>query len=49
MPEKIWSYCEGIPDKIEVPLTSVVEMFWKTAEKFPNRDLTEFKGKYKKY
>jgi len=49
MPEKIWSYCEGIPDKIEIPLTSVVEMFWKTAEEFPDRDITEFKGKYKKY
>ncbi len=49
MPEKIWSYCKGIPDHIDVPEISIVEMFRNTAEKFPDRQITEFKGKFKTY
>ena len=49
MPEKIWSYCDGIPDPVEVPETSVIELFRQTVEKFPNRDMTEFLGKFKSY
>ena len=49
MTEKIWSYCEGIPDPVDIPEISVVELFRQTAEKFPERNMTEFKGKYKSY
>ena len=49
MPKKIWSYCEGIPDEIEIPEMSLVEMFRNTSDKFPDRQLTEFEGKYKTY
>ncbi|MCE7743135.1 MAG: long-chain fatty acid--CoA ligase [Candidatus Heimdallarchaeota archaeon] len=49
MPEKIWSYCEGIPDEIKVPEISVVDLFRQTADKYPERQLTEFLGKFKTY
>ncbi|NPD88198.1 MAG: long-chain fatty acid--CoA ligase [Asgard group archaeon] len=49
MPEKIWSYCEGIPDPVEIPEISVIDLFRQTADKFPDRNMTEFKGKYKSY
>ena len=49
MPKKTWSYCEGIPDPVDIPEISVVKMFRETAKKFPDRYITEFKGKFKKY
>ena len=49
MPEKIWSYCEGIPDTVDIPEMKVVDMFRKTVDKFPDRDMIEFLGKFKSY
>ena len=49
MPTKIWSYCEGIPDPVDIPEITVLEMFRQSAKKFPDRFITEFKGKFKKY
>ena len=49
MPEKIWSYCEGIPDPVDIPEISLVELFRQTADKYPDRNMTEFKGKFKSY
>ncbi|MFW9852657.1 MAG: long-chain fatty acid--CoA ligase [Candidatus Thorarchaeota archaeon] len=49
MPEKIWSYCDGIPADIKVPEISVIELFRETADKFPDRKMTEFLGKFKSY
>ena len=49
MPKKIWSYCEGIPDPVDIPEITVMEMFRDSAKKFPDRFITEFKGKFKKY
>ena len=49
MPKKIWSYCEGIPDPVKIPELSVVELFRDTTKKFPDRYITEFKGKFKTY
>ncbi len=49
MPKKIWSYCEGIPDPVEIPEISVIDLFRETAKNYPERYITEFKGKFKKY
>ena len=49
MPEKIWSYCDGIPAEIVVPEISVIDLFRQTADKFPDRNMTEFLGKFKPY
>ncbi|MCG3220596.1 MAG: hypothetical protein H7641_04375, partial [Candidatus Heimdallarchaeota archaeon] len=49
MPEKIWSYCEGIPDPVDIPEMSIIDLFRQTADKFPDRDMIEFLGKYKSY
>ncbi len=49
MPKKIWSYCEGIPDPVDIPEISVYNLFQEAAKKFPDRYITEFKGKFKKY
>ena len=49
MPKKIWSYCDGIPDEIEIPEISVVGLFRQTTDKYPDRQITEFLGKYNTY
>ncbi|MBY9001364.1 MAG: long-chain fatty acid--CoA ligase [Candidatus Heimdallarchaeota archaeon] len=49
MPEKIWSYCDGIPDKIEIPEICMSELFRNTVEKYPKRNATHFKGKFMTY
>ncbi len=49
MPEKIWNYCEGIPDTIEVPEISMIELFRQTVDKYPERNATHFKGKFMTY
>jgi len=40
MPEKIWSYCDGIPDNIKIPEISVIDLFRQTADKYPDRNMT---------
>ncbi len=49
MPKKIWSYCDGIPDPVDIPEISVIGLFRESAKKYPDRYITEFKGKFKKY
>ncbi|MHA1591826.1 MAG: AMP-binding protein, partial [Candidatus Heimdallarchaeaceae archaeon] len=49
MPKKIWNYCEGIPDTIEVPEISMIELFRQTVDKYPERNATHFKGKFMTY
>ncbi len=49
MPKKIWNYCEGIPDTVEVPEISLSELFRNTVDKFPERNATHFKGKFMTY
>jgi len=49
MPKKIWTYCEGIPDPVKIPEVSVIDLFKQSASKYPERYITEFKGKFKKY
>ena len=49
MPEKIWSYCKGIPDNIEIPEISLIELFRNTVDMYPERNATHFKGKFMTY
>ncbi|MHA1345940.1 MAG: AMP-binding protein, partial [Candidatus Heimdallarchaeaceae archaeon] len=49
MPKKIWNYCEGIPDHIEVPEISMGEFFINTVEEYPERNATHFKGRFMTY
>ncbi len=49
MPKKIWNYCEGIPETVEVPEISMSKLFRNTVDKYPERNATHFKGKFMTY
>ena len=49
MPQKLWKYIPSIPDEIELPDKSIIELFRETASKFQDLPLTYFEGKYKTY
>ncbi len=49
MPEKVWSYCDGIPADIDVPEISIIDLFRQNADKFPDRNMIEFLGRFKPY
>ncbi|MHA1205077.1 MAG: long-chain-fatty-acid--CoA ligase [Candidatus Heimdallarchaeaceae archaeon] len=49
MPQKLWKYIPSIPDEIEIPDKSIIELFRETASNFQDLPLTYFEGKYKTY
>ncbi|MHA1352661.1 MAG: AMP-binding protein [Candidatus Heimdallarchaeaceae archaeon] len=49
MPQKLWKYIPSIPDEIEIPDKSIIELFRETASNFQDLALTYFEGKYKTY